>query len=170
MLRGDLEHGTRRVLYVYRLPDMQAWVNRMYKTALLNRTADAMKSVFSKLCLAAALTVSGAAAHADATARYSISYLVRLHQGEQFLMPAPPGADTAPFKQGARQAAQAYVAGVIDSAEGVRWCVNRSTVPPRELDQQLIDALAAHPQPESNAAKALSRALAKRFPCRPPKR
>ncbi len=72
---------------------------------------------------------------ADLSARYSIRYLVQLYQGATYLSPLAKDADERPYKDAARNAALAYVAGVIDSAERIRWCVNQSSLPPREVDQ-----------------------------------
>lgn len=101
----------------------------------------------------------------DRTARYSIDYLTKLYQGRTYLSPLPRGVDTAPFKSAAREAALAYIAGVVDSGEGVHWCVNSSNTPPREIDQQLIDALLLNRQNQSSAAKALAESLTRKFAC-----
>lgn len=101
----------------------------------------------------------------DRAARYSGSYLVQLYQGETYLAPLPPGTDPQPYKTDANHAAHAYLSGVIDSGEGIHWCVNFSTTPPLEVDKQLIDALMLHKHPQANAAKILATILVKRFPC-----
>ena len=101
----------------------------------------------------------------DQSARYSTRYLVQLYQGDTYLSPLPKDADERPYKDAARNAALAYVAGVIDSAEHIRWCVNQSSLPPREVDQLLIDELIKRENQQISAAKALGEVLSKRFPC-----
>jgi hypothetical protein len=129
------------------------------------------KNSFKRLinqALAACLLLSalGDAIAAESSARYSTGYLVQLYRGETLLAPLPPGADSAAARATAKQAAIAYISGVIDTAEGVRWCVNRSAIPPRELDEQLIEVLFKSTKQQSNAAHALAAELSKRFTCR----
>ena len=101
----------------------------------------------------------------DQSARYSTRYLVQLYQGDTYLSPLPKDADERPYKDAARNAALAYLAGVIDSAEHIRWCVNQSSLPPREVDQLLINELVKKENQQISAAKALGEVLSKRFPC-----
>ena len=102
---------------------------------------------------------------ADLSARYSIRYLVQLYQGATYLSPLAKDADERPYKDAAGNAALAYLSGVIDSAEHIRWCVNQSSLPPREVDQLLINELVKKENQQISAAKALGAVLSKRFPC-----
>jgi hypothetical protein len=118
------------------------------------------------LALCALLGFSNFSSAMGASARYSADYLIQLYRGDTLLAPLAPGADSIAAKAAAKQAAQGYIAGTVDAGEGVRWCVNQSFIPPKELDEQLIQSLVKNAKQQSNAAMLLGIELSKRFPCK----
>lgn len=97
--------------------------------------------------------------------RMSVERLRELESGTP-LSPPLPDWSSATITRIAREQAGMYIAGVLDGGEQRQWCVAQSGVPPHEVDQALMRALAEAPG-DDNAAAALRNAAETRFPCRP---
>lgn len=95
--------------------------------------------------------------------RLTVKRLLRYSAGTPTSPPLPSWSEDTTSRIG-REQASLYIAGVLDSGEQTHWCVTQSNVPPHEVEQVLLSALAKAAD-ESNAATALRAAAESRFPC-----
>lgn len=99
----------------------------------------------------------------NTTSRMSVERLLRLVEGTPFSPPLP-GWPASLAPRLAKEQAQLYVSGVIDSGEGRLWCVGVSKMPPHEANEAIFKALRG--KSSSNAALAIAEVLSRTFPCK----
>ena len=112
-------------------------------------------------------SIPAAAASAQAH-RMSVERLLRLADGTPFSPPLP-GWSPALSARLASEQADLYISGVVDTGEGVRWCLSHARIPPHEVNQAVIAALRPAASPTGNAAMAVGKALAALYPCGKPR-
>lgn len=107
------------------------------------------------------------------TAAESLSYHMRVAKllgmvdGTPYTPPLPQSVWTSQLTSVvSKDEALLYLYGVIDSGEGVRWCVSRSPVAPPERYGVVFNALRNVKDKEGSAALAIDEILSKEFPCR----
>jgi len=94
----------------------------------------------------------------------SVSRLLT-HANGQPVTPIPPHVSGSMRKSLAKEQVFMFVAGVIDSGEGWRWCLDAVEDSRLDIVKRLIDALREDAVPERAAAVALGERLEARFPC-----
>lgn len=97
--------------------------------------------------------------------RMTVERLLELSAGTPISPPQPDWSEQTTRRIGHEQAGL-YIAGVLDSGEQDQWCIAQSGIPPHEVDQALLRALAGVPG-HDNAAAALRTTAASQFPCQP---
>ncbi|QID17456.1 hypothetical protein G3580_07235 [Nitrogeniibacter mangrovi] len=115
-------------------------------------------------CAASSVAVRSAADPQPSGFAMSVARLLEHAQGQP-VTPLPPSVSNAMRKSLARDQVRMFIAGVIDSGEGRRWCVGGSGQSRTDVDQWLLDVLARDRVPNIPAATAIAGQLQRRFPC-----
>ena len=87
------------------------------------------------------------------------------HANGQPVTPIPPSVSADMRRSLAEDQVFMFVAGVIDSGEGKRWCLDMAGESRLALTDDLLSALRKEPLPDRGAAAVLAEQLAARFPC-----
>lgn len=109
------------------------------------------------------------ASPATGTGLVPVGHFLSMAEGRPWA-PLPPHIAEETRVGVAREQARIYMAGVIDSGEGFRWCIGNTGKPPQEVQKMLVSRLSermrGEPEAESgNAAGWLIVVLEKEFPC-----
>lgn len=94
----------------------------------------------------------------------SISRLLT-HADGQPVTPIPPSVSVGMRKSLAHDQVMMFIAGVVDSGEGSRWCIDASGQSRLAVSRDLIDGLRSDPVPTRSAAQALADQLFATYPC-----
>lgn len=86
--------------------------------------------------------------------------------------PLPPSINEQTSKGIARDQLRMYLAGIVDSGEGIYWCVQKTGLPPHELDTLLIrhvenQAKAQQAAKPGSPVQLVTEKLKTDFPCNP---
>lgn len=97
--------------------------------------------------------------------RVPLWYLLQIVDGRTV---TPMGGEESMLKMVARDQAQMYITGVIDTNERGAWCIHLSNLPPHEVIEEILAGLRALPSAakDRNSALAISDFLKVRFPCK----
>lgn len=109
------------------------------------------------------------ASPATGTGLVPVGHFLSMAEGKPWA-PLPPHIAEETRAGMAREQARIYMAGVIDSGEGGRWCVGDTGMPPHEVEKRLVSRLSdqAAVEPEikgGNAARRIIILLEEEFPC-----
>ncbi|MEH6461845.1 Rap1a/Tai family immunity protein [Chitinimonas sp. JJ19] len=98
------------------------------------------------------------------TFRVSVARLLDFADGNG-MTPPPDGPSTTTIRL-AKDQADIYLSGVLDSGEGVNWCTGRPGVATAEVHAEIVRSLRRIKQRDSSAAAAVGNVAKERFPCK----
>lgn len=126
-----------------------------------------LSGVAMSLVLASCVTVH--ASSPEESGRVPLNHLLSMSEGRPWA-PLPPGITEGTRQGVAKDQARHYIAGVIDSGSGRRWCLAATGIPPHEVERILFSRLDEQMETDPalagrNAANWVSGELAEEFPC-----